>query len=216
MKSAPATVPVNPDNKATFDEPITLEERIELARARYTKMGFTGMELFILRELNTSSMATSDLEKMVHESYSTPPFDFDETWSTLAESELIDSRRESKGWDEIHISYITEFGRELFHKLFRPQKAEGSSMEGTDDKNLEGTHWWNDQIYGTSTNQVCYPEEDHQIAAVPRALLWKELGYRLEISHHDRTLKWMGKEINFSAVSDSQLLHHIGMRLAEM
>ena len=84
---------------------------------------------------------------------------------------------------------------------------------GTNDPNPAGTRWWNNAIYGSE--KEIYPEEDHQVASLPITLLYKELGNRVELELSGPTIpiEWRGKIINFSAVSDSQLLHHIGVML---
>ena len=87
-------------------------------------------------------------------------------------------------------------------------------MDGqTNDKNPAGTRWWNTSIYGPE--KEIYPEEDHQVAACPLTLLYRELGNRVnsQLNGEVETLTWMGKTFNFSAVSEKQLLHHIGAKL---
>ena len=91
-------------------------------------------------------------------------------------------------------------------------------MDTTNDPNPKGTEWYNQQIYGKSLTM--YPEEDYQVAALPKAVLYQELGKRLDLADlpvHvvDVPVRWSGKIIDFSAVSDSQLMHHIGIKLAE-
>ena len=71
------------------------------------------------------------------------------------------------------------------------------------------------QLYGEGREKEIYPEEDYQVAAMPKTLLYRELGVRLGIVHPERMI-WHGKKINFSAVSDQQLLHHIGAKFTEV
>ena len=81
------------------------------------------------------------------------------------------------------------------------------------DPNPQGSRWWADKIYGNSEH--IYPEEDYQVAAMPKILLHRELAVRLGIADEDE-MQWKGKKIRFSAVSDKQLLHHIGAKLQEV
>ena len=82
-------------------------------------------------------------------------------------------------------------------------------MTDTNDRNPHGSKWWNDALYGI--NKTIYPEEDHQVAAVPKRTLLKELERRW-FAYAD-PVTWQGKTIDFSAVSNKQLLHHIGVYL---
>ena len=75
-----------------------------------------------------------------------------------------------------------------------------------------------------NTVEVSFPEEDHEIAALPKALLHAELARRLDLEHlclrldldtHEKVLYWREKVIDFSAVSNSQLMHHIALHLNE-
>lgn len=80
----------------------------------------------------------------------------------------------------------------------------------TNDDNPQGTQWYQEVIYGGKETEV-YPEEDHQIAALPKSILHKELGRRLGC--YNLEIIWRGKKIIFSAVSDTQLLDHISRKL---
>lgn len=84
-------------------------------------------------------------------------------------------------------------------------------MESTNDTNLKGAKWWQKSIYGNES--TIYPEEDYQIAALPKSLLYYELGRRLKTD--ERQLIWQGKEIDCSAITDSQLIHHISLHLED-
>ena len=82
----------------------------------------------------------------------------------------------------------------------------------SNDPNPRGIEWWNKQIYwGNSDSEVVFPEEDYQLAALPKTVLWRELGKRLGVL--DIEIVWMGRKIDMSAVSDDQLQHHISLRL---
>lgn len=84
-----------------------------------------------------------------------------------------------------------------------------SSM--TNDSNPRGTDWWNKEIY-TKPGETIFPEEDYQVASLPKTVLHLEIGRRLGLS--DERIIWNGKLIDMSAVSDSQLLHHVSLKLA--
>ena len=84
----------------------------------------------------------------------------------------------------------------------------------SNDSNPQGSRWFQQQLYGESHEKAIYPEEDYQVAAMPKTLLHRELGVRLGVIDAE-LMTWHGKEINFSAVSDQQLLHHIGTKLVE-
>ena len=94
----------------------------------------------------------------------------------------------------------------------------------SNDTNPNGTKWYNTQFYGKVTDEPCYPEEDHQVAALPKTLLIAELAKRLGTDHpcirldldtREKVIYWREKQVNFSAVSDKQLMHHIGIHLHE-
>ena len=84
------------------------------------------------------------------------------------------------------------------------------------------TKWYQKQFSEALITEVCYPEEDYQVAAIPKQLLHAELAKRLNI-HSDlvqidletkeRFVSWKAKRFNFSAVSDPQLMHHLGNHL---
>ena len=80
----------------------------------------------------------------------------------------------------------------------------------TNDPNPRGTEWWNKQIY-TGSGDI-FPEEDYQVAALPKTVLHLEIGRRLNVV--DEEITWKGKKIDMSAVSDPQLLHHVSAKLA--
>ena len=80
----------------------------------------------------------------------------------------------------------------------------------TNDPNPKGTEWYNRKIYGK--NDTIFPEEDYQVAAMPRTLMHRELGVRLRVVDKEDMI-WKGKKVDFSAVSDKQLLHHISLKL---
>ena len=94
----------------------------------------------------------------------------------------------------------------------------------TNDTNPQGTEWYNKQFYGPLTHEPCFPEEDHEIAVLPKTVLHAELARRLNIDHQclrldlntrKKVLYWQEKQINFSSVSDKKLMHHISIRLHE-
>ena len=93
----------------------------------------------------------------------------------------------------------------------------------SNDTNPQGTKWYNTEFYGKLSSEPCFPEEDYQVAALPKTLLIAELSRRLGISHpcvrlnmdtDEYELYWREKHINFSAVSDKQLMHHIALHLS--
>ena len=83
----------------------------------------------------------------------------------------------------------------------------------SNDKNRKGTHWFQKGIYGKES--TLYPEEDYQVAAFPKLILHVELARRLNIIDTKEKISWQGKFIDFSAVSDKLLMHHIALKLEE-
>ena len=99
------------------------------------------------------------------------------------------------------LSYTSYMAERLFmmHRI----------LKDTGDKNPKGTQWFQKQIYDDPP--TLYPEEDYQVAAFPKTILHRELGRHLGLD--DQKLQWRSKEIDCSAISDKQLLHHIGTKL---
>lgn len=83
----------------------------------------------------------------------------------------------------------------------------------SNDKNPKGTRWFQKGIYGKET--TLYPEEDYQVAALPKTVLHSEIGRRLNVIDVKTKISWRGKIIDFSAVSDRLLMHHIALKLEE-
>ena len=84
-------------------------------------------------------------------------------------------------------------------------------MPESNSTNLKGEKWWQEQMSCKISLVPVYPEEDYQLEFLPLTLLYLEIGKRLGIS--DNRIKWKGKEIDFSAVSDRQLLHHFNLKI---
>ena len=80
----------------------------------------------------------------------------------------------------------------------------------TNDPNPQGTKWWHEGIYGEK--DTIYPEEDYQMASLPVTTLIMELQRRCV--HGYPAVEWQGKTIDFSAVTDNLLMHHISIHLA--
>ena len=83
----------------------------------------------------------------------------------------------------------------------------------SNDKNPNGTRWYNQKFYKDPASKPVYPEEDYQVLALPVATLYEELGRRLGIKQNSIT--WMGRTIDFSAVTDGLLLHTLTLKLGE-
>ena len=84
-------------------------------------------------------------------------------------------------------------------------------MNQSNDKNPNGTRWYNEKFYADTTSNTVYPEENYQVLALPISTLHEELGKRLRVKQIQIT--WKGKVIDFSAVSDGLLLHTIALKL---
>ena len=93
-------------------------------------------------------------------------------------------------------------------------------MIESNDKNEKGAAWWNRNRWSSETD-VIFPEEDYQLAALPKTALFREVGRRMaihrpsDVNHRTGLVKWAGKTIDFSAVSNKQLLHHVALRMQD-
>ena len=83
----------------------------------------------------------------------------------------------------------------------------------SNDNNPKGTRWFQKGIYGKET--TLYPEEDYQIDALPKTILYSELGRRLNVIDPKNPILYSGTVFDFSAVSDKQLMHHIALKIEE-
>ena len=85
-------------------------------------------------------------------------------------------------------------------------------MTDSNDPNPKGTVWWQTEIYGkVSDSSPIFPEEDYQVAALPKTILHREIGRRLGVV--DEKIVWKGRHVDMSAVSDKLLLHHVLKKL---